>query len=76
MKLDKESRILTAFKTSFERYMFNRFPIGVKMAKMNSNESCSRTFEISRMIYPSIKDGENILDTIVFGFKEKGSDHD
>lgn len=70
MKLDKKSRELTTFITPEGRYMFKRFPMGVKSAQD----------EFQRAMFDAFGDIKNVLsisdDTVIVGFEEDGSDHD
>lgn len=70
LKLDEKSRRLTTFITPHGRYMYNRYPMGVKSAQD----------EFQRAMQENFGDLENVLsicdDIVVYGFEEDGSDHD
>ena len=65
MKLDEKS-----FITRAGRYMFKRFPMGVKSAQDEFQRAMFETFGDIKNVF-SISD-----DTLIVGFEEDGCDHD
>ena len=70
LNLDQKSRKLTTFITSNGRYLFNRFPMGIKCAQDGFQRAMEENLDDIKNIF-SICD-----DMILYRFEEDGSDHD